>query len=248
MKYRNIGTICKYIGADIQGLRLYYPHMITLHHCISARSFRPLWMLEELELPYKLVMLPFPPRIKDRAFLQLNPLGTVPLLTHGEVQMTESAAICAYLCALKSPTSLEVERDEADFGAYLNFLDFGEATLTFPLTLVLRYSKFEPEERRNEVIAGDYAKWFLSRLRSLERRLERSDYLCAGRFTAADVSVGYALMLASSLNLDDQFLPSTRRYWERLRERTGFECARMAEMQAAVSQNIPVIPATEYRP
>jgi hypothetical protein len=32
--------------------------MITLYHCMSARSFRPLWMLEELGLPYELVMLP----------------------------------------------------------------------------------------------------------------------------------------------------------------------------------------------
>ncbi|WP_423191164.1 hypothetical protein [Acidovorax temperans] len=25
--------------------------MLHLHHCVSARSFRPLWMLEELQLP-----------------------------------------------------------------------------------------------------------------------------------------------------------------------------------------------------
>ncbi|HEV7910619.1 MAG TPA: glutathione S-transferase, partial [Methylocella sp.] len=37
--------------------------MITLYHCAAARSFRPLWMLEELGLPYELKMLPFPPRV-----------------------------------------------------------------------------------------------------------------------------------------------------------------------------------------
>jgi cytochrome P450 len=36
---------------------------ITLYHSVSARSFRPLWMLEELRLPYDLKMLPFPPRV-----------------------------------------------------------------------------------------------------------------------------------------------------------------------------------------
>ena len=55
--------------------------MLHLHHCVSARSFRPLWMLEELQLPYQLHMLPFPPRALARSFLELNPLGTVPLLT-----------------------------------------------------------------------------------------------------------------------------------------------------------------------
>ena len=26
--------------------------MITLHHCVSARSFRPLWALEEIGVPF----------------------------------------------------------------------------------------------------------------------------------------------------------------------------------------------------
>lgn len=63
--------------------------MHHLHHCVSARSFRALWMLEELQLPYTLHMLPFPPRVRQRSYLELNPLGTVPLLRHGEARLTE---------------------------------------------------------------------------------------------------------------------------------------------------------------
>ena len=37
--------------------------MIALWHCVDARSFRPLWALEELGLSYELKMLPFPPRV-----------------------------------------------------------------------------------------------------------------------------------------------------------------------------------------
>src|SRR5215218_8047849 len=122
--------------------------MIILYHCISARSFRPLWMLEELGTPYKLAMLPFPPRVSARSYLDVNPLGTVPLMIDGQTRMTESAAICQYLCARSAPTLLQVEPGEEDFGAYLNSLHFGEATLTFPQTLVLRYSRFEPENRQ----------------------------------------------------------------------------------------------------
>ena len=51
--------------------------MITLFHCMSARSFRPLWMLEELGIPYALEMLPFPPRALQRSYLDVNPLGTI---------------------------------------------------------------------------------------------------------------------------------------------------------------------------
>ena len=99
--------------------------MITLYHCVSARSFRPLWMLEELQAPYELHMLPFPPRALQRSYLDLNPLGTVPLLVDGATRMTESAAMCQYLAERLDPQNqrgLAVRSDEADFGMWLNWL------------------------------------------------------------------------------------------------------------------------------
>ena len=73
--------------------------MIELFHCVAARSFRPLWLLEELGLPYRLHVLPFSPRVHQRSFLDINPLGTVPFLVDGETRMSESAAMCEYLAA-----------------------------------------------------------------------------------------------------------------------------------------------------
>jgi glutathione S-transferase len=218
--------------------------MITLHHCVSARSFRPLWTLEELGVPYELRMLPFPPRVHAREYLQENPLGTIPLMVDGDTRMTESAAICQYLCVRHAPTPLQVEPTEPDFGAYLNYLHFGEATLTFPQTLVLRYSRFEPEERRQPQVAQDYAKWFLARLRGPEARLAGREHLAADRFTAADVSVGYALMLAEFLDLVPQFPPNVRAYWERLKAREGFRRALAMQEKAALQQGVPTAPAT----
>ena len=219
--------------------------MIRLHHCVSARSFRPLWLLEELGLPYELVMHPFPPRVHDEAFLELNPLGTVPALFDGEVAMTESAAICQYLASRLPEAGLEVAPDEPAYGNYLNFLHFGEATLTFPQTLVLRYGHFEPPERRQPQVVEDYARWCLSRLRTLAPRLEREPFLCAGRFTAADVSVGYALLLASHVGLAERFKPPVAAYWERLQRRPAFRRALGVEREAALAQGVSPEPAME---
>jgi glutathione S-transferase len=222
--------------------------MITLHHCVSARSFRPLWMLEEIGLSYELKVLPFPPRVLSRTYLELNPLGTVPMLSDGVMRMTESAAICQYLAARFSVGRLDVGRDEPDFGPYLNYLHFGEATLTFPQTLVLRYAHFEVGERKQPQVADDYAKWFLARLRTLEPLLAERDYLCAGRFTAADVSVGYALLLAEHLGLAERFTPSVSAYWKRLQARAGFQAAMAAQSRAAEAQGISSTPAPAIRP
>ena len=217
--------------------------MITLYHCISARSFRALWMLEELGVPYALKMLPFPPRVLARDFLELNPRGTVPLMIDGDTRMTESAAICEYLATRFSCGAMSVESHEANFGAYLNYLHLGEATLTFPQTLVLRYSHFEPPERLQPQVVEDYSKWFVARLRTLEPTLEREDFLCARRFTAADVSVGYALLLAEYLRLNERFTPGVARYWQRLRARDGFMRAMAAQEQAAIAQGVSTVPA-----
>ncbi|MDH4384469.1 MAG: glutathione S-transferase family protein [Caulobacter sp.] len=213
--------------------------MIELWHCIDARSFRALWALEELGLEYRLKILPFPPRFREPAYLAVNPLGTIPFLVDGETRMSESAAIVQYLATRSGTTDLAVSPGDPDYGAWLNWLHLGEATLTFPQTLVLRYRVLEPD--RAPQVADDYARWFLSRLKAVDRALALGPWLCAGRFTAADISVGYALLLARQLQLQDSFPPAVAEYWERLRGRSGFQRAKAA--QAVNSVEAPPFPA-----
>jgi glutathione S-transferase len=89
----------------------------------------------------------------------------------------------------------------------------------------LRYTILEPEEKRLPTVAADYAKWFHARLRSVEEATADREFLCAGRFTIADIAVGYALYLAETLTLGKDFNPNTRAYYERLKERPGFQRA-----------------------
>lgn len=125
--------------------------MIELYHCTDARSFRALWALEELGLPYRLHVLPFPPRAHRPDYLALNPLGTIPLLIDG------------------------------------------------------------------------------SRLRHLTRALASREWLCGGRFTMADLSVGYALLFAETLGLDRKFSPEITSYRDRLVSRRAFIAAKASQ-------------------
>lgn len=202
--------------------------MLTLYHCADARSFRALWALEELGVPYELKLLPFPPRVLAPEYLAQNPLGTIPLLVDGATRMTESSAIVQYL-AVKHGGPLLVSPDDPAYGAWLNWLYLGEATLTFPQTLVLRYTRLEPKARRNPQVAEDYGRWFMARLRAVDTALQDAEHLCAGRFTAADISVGYALLLAETLGLHERFSPAVAGYWARLQERDGFKRAKAAQ-------------------
>ena len=200
---------------------------MKLYHCRDARSFRVVWALEELGLDYELVVLPFPPRWREPAYLEINPLGTIPFFVDGATTMTESAAIVEYLAVKHGAGTLGVGPDEADYGAWLNWLHHGEATLTFPQTLVYRYTMLEPPERRQPVVADNYKKWFLARTVLAEQTLaDGREWLCAGRFTAADISVSYALLFAEVLGHLDEVGPHLQAYWARCQERAGFKAAK----------------------
>ncbi|GAB1379190.1 glutathione S-transferase family protein [Pararhodobacter aggregans] len=199
--------------------------MIELWHCKDSRSLRALWTLEELGLDYRLHLLQFPPRLTDPGYTAINPLGTVPYLTDGDTRMTESSAIAHYLARRYGEGGLAVAPEESAYGDWLNWLYHSDATLTFPQTLLLRYGRFEPKERRQPQVVEDYTQWFFSRLKLVNARLESHDYLAADRFTAADIAVGYALYLAETLGLGASLKPQTRAYLDRLTARPAFQRA-----------------------
>jgi glutathione S-transferase len=205
---------------------------MRLYHCRDARSLRPLWTLEELGLDYELTNMRFPPRTEYPGYLSLNPLGTVPTFVDGELTMTESTGICHYLVERHAPNDLWVDPSDPAYGDYLNWLYRSDATLTFPQTIVLRYTRLEPEARRLPQAVEDYSIWYLSRLRSVEAALEGRDFLCAGRFTIADIAVHFALYLGETLGLHERYKPNCRRYLERLKERDGFQRALARQREA----------------
>ena len=55
------------------------------------------WMLEEVGQPYRTEILDFATTMKAPAYLDINPMGKVPAIRHGDTVVTEVAAICAYL-------------------------------------------------------------------------------------------------------------------------------------------------------
>lgn len=194
---------------------------MKLWHCAGARSLRAVWALEELELDYELVMLPFPPRVFQREFLEVNALGTIPFFVDGDVEMTESCAIPHYLATRPGNEHLAVPMEHPAYGELLNWTYHADATLTFPQTIVLRYTVLEPTPEKKPV-ADDYAKWFIARLRRLDAHLENNEYLVDGRFTIADICVGYALYFGRTLQLDERYKPQTAAYLERLMAREAF--------------------------
>lgn len=215
---------------------------IQLWHSHNTRSLRPLWALEEMGLEYELKLPKFPPRYYERKFLEINPLGTVPFLVDGDTQMTESSAMCLYLAEKYKKTDFLIEKNVPEYGAFLNWLHHSDATLTFPLSLVMRYQYFESDERKNPQIVEDYTRWFLARLKLLELTLAEQEWLCGAKFTVADIAVGYALFLGQILGFDEHYSAICSDYLSRLKARSAFKRAQnLAKDQDSLSKLLVVV-------
>ena len=153
------------------------------------------------------------------------------MLDDGSV-MTESSAIALYLAQLYAPRTLAVAADEPDYPLFLDYLHHADATLTFPQTVRMRFVLFDPAAGMQA--AGEaYGDWFAKRLAKVDARLAERDYLCAGRFTVADIAVGYALWLTATSGLSQHLSPRLTDWLATITARPGFIAARAAERAAA---------------
>ena len=163
----------------------------------EGRGFRVVWLLEEMGLPYRLRPVDLLQSVEnDAEFMAINPGGFIPALTDGDVTMVESIAIMEYLMARHGPTPLAPAPQDPTFPMYKQFLHLGEAGLAMAAYILVGARKIAPESDRNSWSARQAEEQFETRLRLLRRQLARSPYVAGDAFTAADISVTYALDLA----------------------------------------------------
>lgn len=191
----------------------------------EGRGFRVVWLLEEMGLPYRLRDVDLLAGAEnDPEFLEINPAGFIPAIRDGEVVMVESIAIMEYLLARYGPTALAPGALDAAFPAYQQFLHLGEAGLAASIYFVSGARHIAPENERNNWSARQAMAVFTTRLTLVTRRLERTPYLAGDAFTAADISVGYALEMARK-NAGIVLGEVEQAYMTRLRERGGYQRA-----------------------
>src|SRR5499433_1891384 len=163
----------------------------------EGRGFRVVWLLEEMGLPYRLRGVDLLAGVEnDAEFLAVNPAGFIPAIRDGDVTMVESIAIMEFLMARYGPTPLAPDPHDPAFAAYQQFLHLGEAGLAASMYFVVVSRNLAPEAERQNWGARKALEVFQSRLGLVTRRLAHSPYLAGEAFTAADISVTYALEFA----------------------------------------------------
>ena len=196
--------------------------MLQIFHSPRTRSMRVVWLAEEMGIPYELRVET--PRQPSAELLAANPAGKLPAIRDGEVTMGESTAILHYLTQAYGPTPLGPALGHPRYTDYLQFVIFGEASMAALLNPVLATVFTAPDDQKQNFTVEVAKDLFRLRLTSVEAQLAKGDHM-AGDFTAADISVGWALGLGAFLGIDADYAPPVRAYRERLAARPAFQAA-----------------------
>ena len=176
------------------------------------------WMLEEVGAPYRTELLEYGTTMKAAEYLAINPMGKVPALRHGDVIVTECAAICAYLADAFPDAGLAPP--PAQRGAYYRWLFFAAGPLE--AAVINRSLGVEvPADKQGRVGYGSFA----AVMDTLEQAVAGAGYITGDRFSAADVYVGshigWGLQFGSI-----EARPGFADYWARVSDRDAYRRAR----------------------
>jgi len=172
--------------------------MITIWGGQTSRSLRVAWLLEEMGLPYDVRHVDMLAAEKDPAWLAVNPGDFLPAMEDGDIIMVESVAIMEYLMGRYGPTPLQPSPDDPVFATYQQFLHMGEAGLATLMMVPLVSGFIAPEADRDNWSARWARGCVERRLLLVRRQLAAAPYMAGDRFTAADISVTYALNLGAN--------------------------------------------------
>jgi glutathione S-transferase len=172
--------------------------MITVWGGQTSRSLRVVWVLEEMGVPYTLKPVDMLAEDRDPAWLAVNPGDFLPAIQDGDTTMVESVAIMEYLMGRYGPTALQPSPHDAAYPKYQQFLHLGEAGLATLMMVPLVSGFLAPETERDNWSARWARECVERRLLLVRRQLASSPYMAGDSFTAADISVTYALNLGAN--------------------------------------------------
>jgi glutathione S-transferase len=198
--------------------------MITLHHCHESRSMRTLWLLNELDVDFNLVVHPFDKTLRSPEYLALNPAGRVPALELDGAVIWETGAITEVLCERFSPTGLGRASDHAERAEWLIWVNFAETISQHTAALTQQHVALYEDWMRSPMVMQIEAKRIGKCYAALEGRLQGRDYLLDTGFSAADVSVGQAVHMARYFARTDAF-PALTAWFDRLTQRPAYIAA-----------------------
>lgn len=193
---------------------------LHLHHLRQSRSFRILWLLEELGLDYQLTSYERHHGLAPKSLKQIHPLGKAPILLDSEKKLVESAVIIEYLIDHYDSNEKNLTHSELlasqvkgknlrpDYGTpeyenYRYWLHFAESSLMpllvmqLMLDTMLAKSPF-PIKPITKMLRGNVKKGYLdnslnAQLVWIDQHLGKNAWFAGDSFSGADIQMAFGL-------------------------------------------------------
>lgn len=217
--------------------------MIRLHHVAFSRSFRVLWMLQELGLEFEIAAY----KIRDGSLhqpdhLARSPAGRVPALEIDERTLFESGAILEYLCERHPDAGLARAPGNAERPRFLELIHFAETQAALIEQLNINHIFLRDPAQASPVVIKLLTARLAQTLGATEALLGDNRYLLASGFSAADIMMGFNLFAAPYYVPLARF-PKLAAYRDRLASRPSYGAARDRDgAQEFYSQDFYPIP------
>jgi glutathione S-transferase len=190
---------------------------ITLYHHPFTRAATVVWMLEEVGVDYDLRFVDIMAGThKQPDMLALNPMGKLPILTDGELVVTEGAAIALYLADRYAPGRLAPALDDPARGTYLRWSLFAPSVVEPGSMAKAAAWNFKPAQ----------AGWgvYEAMLDAMESAVIDRDFILGDQFSMADTIFGGTLRFMLNFEMIDP-RPAFTAYAERLAARPALQRA-----------------------
>ena len=203
--------------------------MIKLHHIPFSRSFRILWLLEEMGLRAELQHYSITDgSLRASEFKAISPVGRVPALEIEGLTIYESGAIIEYLTETRPEHGLGRLAGDAERVPYLEWLGFAETQASILASLNMQHLFMGDPTPAAPVVLKLEAARLGATLKAMDRTLAERDWLLESGFSAADTMMGFNLFSAPYYVRMDRF-PNVQAYVERIEARPAYKEARLLD-------------------
>jgi glutathione S-transferase len=196
--------------------------MLTIHHLGVSQSDRIVWLMEELNLPYRLKWYSRQAdQLMPPEYVALHPASTAPVIQDGDQVIAESAVILEHICHRHAAGRLTVGPDQPNYIEYLYWMHFNNNVQgLFFARLALGAATDGADKER---VGGFIKRREDGYYRFLDQRLGQSPYLAGPEFTCADIMVTFnltSLPLFGGRAVSD--LPNVVSYVKRIEQRPAY--------------------------
>jgi glutathione S-transferase len=192
---------------------------LTIYHLEGRRSERIVWLMEELQMPYKLVYERGSLAGSMAKLKAVNPdMPMAPTVTLGDQVMVESGAIIELILDRYALGKLEPALDSPEYASHLMWMHYAEGSLAARLFSDYRAWQKEAPTQRSPLVDSEAVVQYA------EKFLATHAWFGGADFSAADIMMLFPLNVATSLNIVDaaQF-PKVAAWKAKIEARPGYQ-------------------------